>query len=115
MVGHVVCFSFVSSRRRHTRLQGDWSSDVCSSDLVFICAGPCFRVGWRYDGGTKGSSGSAELPLRRVCSRPPEEGSPGHAVQSVTQTSWHTSKDGPLLSFAQDRFESGIEQMRFFF
>src|SRR3989454_9598848 len=25
---------FFSSRRRHTRLQGDWSSDVCSSDLV---------------------------------------------------------------------------------
>src|SRR6266446_8968873 len=24
----------VSSRRRHTRLQGDWSSDVCSSDLA---------------------------------------------------------------------------------
>src|SRR2546426_4854987 len=30
-----VCFIFFfSSRRRHTRLQGDWSSDVCSSDLV---------------------------------------------------------------------------------
>src|SRR5256885_11961190 len=28
-----VCF-FFSSRRRHTRLQGDWSSDVCSSDLA---------------------------------------------------------------------------------
>src|SRR2546426_6333389 len=28
------CFFFFSSRRRHTRLQGDWSSDVCSSDLV---------------------------------------------------------------------------------
>src|ERR1039457_775943 len=27
------CF-FFSSRRRHTRLQGDWSSDVCSSDLL---------------------------------------------------------------------------------
>src|SRR5256885_3290974 len=25
---------FFSSRRRHTRLQGDWSSDVCSSDLA---------------------------------------------------------------------------------
>src|SRR5256885_3989431 len=25
---------FFSSRRRHTRLQGDWSSDVCSSDLT---------------------------------------------------------------------------------
>src|ERR1022692_5026497 len=24
---------FFSSRRRHTRLQDDWSSDVCSSDL----------------------------------------------------------------------------------
>src|ERR1039457_7353137 len=27
------CLFFFSSRRRHTRLQGDWSSDVCSSDL----------------------------------------------------------------------------------
>src|SRR5256885_7403163 len=27
-----VCF--LSSRRRHTRLQGDWSSDVCSSDQI---------------------------------------------------------------------------------
>src|SRR5205807_4666577 len=32
---------FFSSRRRHTRLQGDWSSDVCSSDLpdVFMVHG----------------------------------------------------------------------------
>src|SRR5256885_3993220 len=29
-----VGFFFFSSRRRHTRLQGDWSSDVCSSDLI---------------------------------------------------------------------------------
>src|SRR2546426_3486215 len=29
-------FFFFSSRRRHTRLQGDWSSDVCSSDLAMI-------------------------------------------------------------------------------
>src|SRR5690348_17522325 len=27
-------FFFFSSRRRHTRWTGDWSSDVCSSDLV---------------------------------------------------------------------------------
>src|SRR5256885_8543099 len=27
---------FFSSRRRHTRLQGDWSSDVCSSDLAAL-------------------------------------------------------------------------------
>src|SRR5256885_3867715 len=30
----VFYFFFFSSRRRHTRLQGDWSSDVCSSDLI---------------------------------------------------------------------------------
>src|SRR2546426_6996184 len=28
-----ICNFFFTSRRRHTRLQGDWSSDVCSSDL----------------------------------------------------------------------------------
>src|SRR5262249_57168749 len=27
-------FFFFSSRRRHTRLVSDWSSDVCSSDLT---------------------------------------------------------------------------------
>src|SRR6266487_6064553 len=27
-------FFFFSSRRRHTRWTGDWSTDVCSSDLV---------------------------------------------------------------------------------
>src|SRR5689334_24772152 len=27
-------FFFFSSRRRHTRLNCDWSSDVCSSDLL---------------------------------------------------------------------------------
>src|SRR5256885_10956096 len=30
---------FFSSRRRHTRLQGDWSSDVCSSDLIGLANG----------------------------------------------------------------------------
>src|SRR2546426_6400713 len=33
-------FFFFSSRRRHTRLQGDWSSDVCSSDLFEAHGGP---------------------------------------------------------------------------
>src|SRR5690242_21141609 len=29
-----VVYFFFSSRRRHTRLTCDWSSDVCSSDLI---------------------------------------------------------------------------------
>src|SRR5690348_17359064 len=36
----VYCFFFFfSSRRRHTRWTGDWSSDVCSSDLASTCSG----------------------------------------------------------------------------
>jgi len=34
VTGVVVLFCFCSSRRRHTSLVSDWSSDVCSSDLV---------------------------------------------------------------------------------
>src|SRR2546430_13655269 len=30
----LLAFSFFSSRRRHTRFDCDWSSDVCSSDLA---------------------------------------------------------------------------------
>src|SRR5437016_9523308 len=37
---------FFSSRRRHTRLVSDWSSDVCSSDLD----GPTILVGHSYGG-----------------------------------------------------------------
>src|SRR5256885_12292941 len=51
--GVVALFFFFSSRRRHTRLQGDWSSDVCSSDLPCPSACPRSRsrgvaVGGRY-------------------------------------------------------------------
>src|SRR3989442_11586570 len=30
-----IVFFFFSSRRRHTRCGRDWSSDVCSSDLIY--------------------------------------------------------------------------------
>src|SRR2546426_6962907 len=34
LVGNGCVVFFFPSRRRHTRLQVDWSSDVCSSDLA---------------------------------------------------------------------------------
>src|SRR5690606_4002179 len=37
-------FFFFSSRRRHTRFSRDWSSDVCSSDLI-----PDLTFGVNYD------------------------------------------------------------------
>src|SRR5688572_32216846 len=39
-------FFFFSSRRRHTRFDCDWSSDVCSSDLTEARLGPAIaRLG----------------------------------------------------------------------
>src|SRR5260370_31996662 len=32
----MIFFFFFSSRRRHTRFKCDWSSDVCSSDLMVL-------------------------------------------------------------------------------
>src|SRR5690242_21139704 len=32
----LLSYFFFSSRRRHTRLTCDWSSDVCSSDLITV-------------------------------------------------------------------------------
>src|SRR5688500_20176477 len=40
-------FFFFSSRRRHTSLQGDWSSDVCSSDLRALQRRDAMRIAVR--------------------------------------------------------------------
>src|SRR5699024_11979657 len=37
-------FFFFSSRRRHTRSKRDWSSDVCSSDLIILYT----MLSWLY-------------------------------------------------------------------
>src|SRR2546422_10401503 len=42
-------YLFFSSRRRHTRCSRDWSSDVCSSDLVTEAGDTRFFAGWRSD------------------------------------------------------------------
>src|SRR5437764_10808402 len=54
---------FISSRRRHTRYIGDWSSDVCSSDLAERLEGGGFkRAGFRY--GYRGDSMNANERLQ---------------------------------------------------
>src|SRR5262249_13459132 len=54
------CVFFFSSRRRHTRLVSDWSSDVCSSDLSH-CREP-------DPGGRRQPSRLAVRPLGRAVS-----------------------------------------------
>src|SRR3989449_4678210 len=41
-------FFFFSSRRRHTRCSRDWSSDVCSSDLVQFAATSELNTGFGF-------------------------------------------------------------------
>src|SRR5690606_39800820 len=38
---------FFSSRRRHTSFSRDWSSDVCSSDLLLGCISHRFEIAFR--------------------------------------------------------------------
>src|SRR6266446_3132600 len=61
-------FFFFSSRRRHTRLQGDWSSDVCSSDLPSLGVQGSQRPGRGPGQGAPGRR-VADLP-RQVRSAP---------------------------------------------
>src|SRR5207302_4759752 len=57
-----IFFFFFSSRRRHTRFSRDWSSDVCSSDLL-ACATKLRTVpfSWRTPMLLKRFAGLTEL------------------------------------------------------
>src|SRR3712207_7303794 len=58
-------FFFFSSRRRHTRYWRDWSSDVCSSDLLprpektTPRSGECPKAGCVGFGGRRGGARAA--------------------------------------------------------
>src|SRR5688500_15872762 len=67
-VGRGLLF-FFSSRRRHTRLQGDWGSDVCSSDLLAAVSQHERRVRpfeWGEDWLDDKPQGLAQQSLERV-------------------------------------------------
>src|SRR5256884_5852646 len=63
---------FFSSRRRHTRCSRDWSSDVCSSDLVTQAITDGRYVGWvaELDAESGEIVGGAGLQLRELLPRP---------------------------------------------
>src|SRR5258706_9663112 len=74
-------FFFFSSRRRHTRLVSDWSSDVCSSDLsqlvmLSLVSGNYFEVL-----GVQPASGRAFNPADNE-----QEG--GHPVAVLSHAFW---------------------------
>src|SRR5436309_6275883 len=73
---------FFSSRRRHTRFSRDWSSDVCSSDLVVVTA---HQSGYQF-----GRRGSSPEHLARFCVRSQVAPSAGCSVLSTIRW-WHPS------------------------
>src|SRR5256885_4795556 len=87
---------FFSSRRRHTRLQGDWSSDVCSSDLVpwpFTC--PVMKK--HREGARKPASCANRAPPRvtRLLSRrqpAPRSSSGKSPTRLANRSEEHTSE-----------------------
>src|SRR5207248_5686110 len=86
-------FFFFSSRRRHTRSYGDWSSDVCSSDLV-------------YDAGGVGSVAYSDLEVEGGENRFVEtEGLPRDSRRIDTTWLHPNKKGGPDRRFANNRSE----------
>src|SRR6266478_2188307 len=61
----MVNFFFFSSRRRHTRFDCDWSSDVCSSDLII--AGGASALQRSVEGAEdEGSNGALAIDRRGI-------------------------------------------------
>src|SRR5438093_6043631 len=61
---HAFFLFFFSSRRRHTRLVSDWSSDVCSSDLERAARYLVNPLSTRYRAARSGSSAHRLLAFR---------------------------------------------------
>src|SRR5438105_5963415 len=82
MIGTVVFIFFFSSRRRHTRSTRDWSSDVCSSDLLF-------------------ASASRYWIDQSLQYRKPGSGAAGYTV-------WTADQDGQIVSLGRHGLIEGI-------
>src|SRR5256886_12927559 len=76
---------FFSSRRRHTRFDCDWSSDVCSSDL-YLCirsiasCSSCFSLRK-----TSNASRSSQLSRSRATCRVPVNGRSRRVASAKTK------------------------------
>src|SRR2546430_8910593 len=74
--GHADLGFLFSSRRRHTRFDCDWSSDVCSSDLTRL--DPAAQS-WARRAGPPGTAATAGAAAAAV----PEEAVPGAAAPAA--------------------------------
>src|SRR5215467_14669732 len=92
---------FFSSRRRHTRLQGDWSSDVCSSDLV-VTLGQFTPAEHRNAHCVK-VAGADDVKTHRNRFAGPRRRPPlgNRKVPRIRAANWHVVRDGYALNSGQ--------------
>src|SRR5690606_40918291 len=77
---------FFSSRRRHTRFSRDWSSDVCSSDLVMDT--PKAQIALTL---SAGEAGILRLP---IIARPPTSAGKDFPIRIAIR--YRTSDNAPI-------------------
>src|SRR2546421_2009229 len=104
----LLVFFFFSSRRRHTRSDRDWSSDVCSSDLLATAGGdrPQARAGDR-DAGELERPDHVLLPLalavHALAQVEDEVGPPRHREPAQIVPHWN------LANLVPQRGEDGAD------
>src|SRR5258706_6444578 len=113
VTGVQTCAFFFSSRRRHTRLVSDWSSDVCSSDLFSLGppVGLARRTGTRRD-----AAHPTAIPARgpgspRGCFRrtPAEQGLKAESPMGAKKNPTKPQESNEELRRWEERCESLIE------
>src|SRR5688500_768759 len=92
------CVFFFSSRRRHTRLQGDWSSDVCSSDLhTFYTNVRCLACQGIIGGYPCGGVGEPCNANNEPYFRPNNNITRGQIAKIVSESAGFTEAAGPQI------------------
>src|SRR6266705_4447113 len=97
----ILLFFFFSSRRRHTRSYGDWSSDVCSSDLEVGRDGDLVVVDPRN------IEAVTAKRVRYKCGWTPFEGMEGCFPRTVYLRGEAIIDDGEAISDGQGRLIGG--------
>src|SRR5947209_18097237 len=92
----VIFFFFFSSRRRHTRYWRDWSSDVCSSDLVVLASCIWQPVRAKKEAGERPPSDADRSEERRVGKECRSRWWPYQQKKKRTTTGRHHRWDGMI-------------------
>src|SRR5207248_8341322 len=107
-----VFFFFFSSRRRHTRSYGDWSSDVCSSDLggrrAYAHRGACRARG--AAAGCRGLLAACGRPVAPRAALPAKARVPAIRCRSALRSEERrVGKEGRTRRAAEHRKEKGVK------